>query len=307
MNESSFLTASQGRKNPIVLVANDQEWSARSLESILVPEGYEVVRAYTGRQALDRASEVLPDVIVLDAQMPDLDGFEVCRQLRADPRFDAVTPIFITTAGPAGRERRIEAFRAGAWAFYGQPLDGEILLCQFETFLASKRAFDDLSRRTMTDPVTGLYNLRGIHLRVREIASDARCHGTPMACVVLSPEIPDGVALNGLGERIARRIGELLLRSGRSADAIGRVEHLEFVVVAPYTGAVGAEKLARRFDILVQASSTPEDAALLAGPLRLRTAYYAVPEGQKPEGDAVELISRARAALGSEVARPSLS
>jgi len=297
------LSDQQGRKNPIVLVANDQEWSARSLESILVPEGYEVVRAYTGRQALDRARDVLPDVIVLDAQMPDLDGFEVCRQLRADPRFDAVTPIFITTAGPAGRERRIEAFRAGAWAFYGQPLDGEILLCQFQTFLASKRAFDDLSRRTMTDPVTGLYNLRGIHLRAREIASDARRHGTPMACVAFSAEIPEGVVLNGLGERIARRIGDLLLRSGRSADAIGRVEDLEFIVVAPYTGAVGAEKLAQRFDSLVQATSTPEDAALLAGPLRLRTAYRAVPEGGESGGDAIELISQARAALGSEVAR----
>jgi PleD family two-component response regulator len=289
----------EGRKNPIVLVANDQEWSARSLESILVPEGYEVVRAYTGRQALDRANEVLPDVIVLDAQMPDLDGFEVCRQLRADHRFDAVTPIFITTAGPAGRERRIEAFQAGAWAFYGQPLDGEILLCQFQTFLASKRAFDDLSRRTMTDPVTGLYNLRGIRLRAREIASDARRHGTPVACVALSPEIPEGVVLNGLGERIAKRIGELLRESGRSADAIGRVEDLEFVVVAPYTGAAGAEKLAQRFDSLVRATSTPDDAELFAGPLRLRTAYWAVPDASKPEGDAVDMITRARAALGS--------
>ena len=297
MTESLPAEDPEGRRNPIVLVANDQEWSARSLESILVPEGYEVVFAYTGRQALDRANEVLPDIIVLDAQMPDLDGFEVCRQLRADPRFDAVTPIFITTAGPAGRERRIEAFRAGAWAFYGQPLDGEILLCQFRTFLASKRAFDDLSRRAMTDPVTGLYNLRGIHLRAREIASDARRHGAPMACVVLLPDIPEGVSLNGLGERIARRIGELLRASGRSADAIGRIEHLEFVVVAPYTGAAGAERLAERFDSLVRSTSTPEDAALLAGPLRLRTGYCAVSDASKPDGDPLDMISRARASL----------
>jgi PleD family two-component response regulator len=303
VTESTRSSESEGRSRPIVLVANDQEWSARSLESILVPEGYEVVRAYTGRQALDRAREVLPDVIVLDAQMPDLDGFEICRQLRADLRFDAVTPIFITTAGPAGRERRIEAFRAGAWAFYGQPLDGDILLCQFRTFIASKRAFDDLNRGTMTDPVTGLYNLRGIHLRAREIASDARRHGAPMACVVLSPNIPDGLELNGLGERIAKRIGQLLRGSGRSADAIGRVDSLEFVVVAPYTGPAGAEKLAQRFDSLLQATSTDEDTALLSGPLRLRTAYCTVPDGGKPEADAVELVSRTRAALDADTAR----
>ena len=57
---------------PLVLIANDQEWSARSLESILGPNGYSVIRAYTGQQALDRARTAHPDLIILDAQMPDM-------------------------------------------------------------------------------------------------------------------------------------------------------------------------------------------------------------------------------------------
>jgi two-component system, cell cycle response regulator len=85
---------------PLVLIANDQEWSARSLESILGPSGYSVVRAYTGQQALERARTAQPDLIILDAQMPDVHGFEVCRLLRSDPRFSATTPIVITTSGP---------------------------------------------------------------------------------------------------------------------------------------------------------------------------------------------------------------
>jgi PleD family two-component response regulator len=128
----------------------------------------------------------LPDLIVLDAQMPDLDGFEVCRLLRADKRFDAVTPIVITTAGPAGREKRLESLSAGAWAFYGQPLDGDILLRQFAIFLASKRAYDEAGRRSLMDPLTGLYNLRGIHLRAREMGSDAKRKRVPLACVALA-------------------------------------------------------------------------------------------------------------------------
>jgi CheY-like chemotaxis protein len=52
---------------PLVLIANDQEWSARSLESILGPNGYAVVRAYTGQQALERARTSQPDIIILDA------------------------------------------------------------------------------------------------------------------------------------------------------------------------------------------------------------------------------------------------
>ncbi len=120
---------------PLVLIANDQEWSARSLESILGPSGYSVVRAYTGQQALERARTAQPDLIILDAQMPDIHGFEVCRMLRSDPRFSATTPIVITTSGPSGRTQRLEAYRAGAWEFLGQPLDGEALLLKLTTFL----------------------------------------------------------------------------------------------------------------------------------------------------------------------------
>ena len=72
---------------PLVLIANDQEWSARSLESILGPQGYAVVRAHTGRQAIDLAWRTHPDAIVIDSGMPDIGGVEVCRLLRKDSRF----------------------------------------------------------------------------------------------------------------------------------------------------------------------------------------------------------------------------
>src|ERR1043165_6647026 len=85
----------KGSPAPLVLIANDQEWSARSLESILGPSGYSVVRAYTGQQALERARATQPDLIILAAQMPDMHGFDVCRALRNDPRFSATTPIII--------------------------------------------------------------------------------------------------------------------------------------------------------------------------------------------------------------------
>ena len=137
---------------PLVLIANDQEWSARSLESILGPSGYSVVRAYTGQQALERARTAQPDLIILDAQMPDVHGFEVCRMLRTDPRFSATTPIIITTSGPSGRTQRLEAYRAGAWEFLGQPLDGEALLLKLATFLQCKREVDSLREESLLDP-----------------------------------------------------------------------------------------------------------------------------------------------------------
>jgi PleD family two-component response regulator len=172
---------------PLVLIANDQEWSARSLESILGPNGYSVVRAYTGQQALERARSSQPDLIILDAQMPDMHGFDVCRALRSDPRFSGTTPIVITTSGPSGRTQRLEAYRAGAWEFLGQPLDGEALLLKLATFLRCKQEVDGLREENLLDQGTGLYNMRGLSRRAREIGADALRRRDPLACVVFSP------------------------------------------------------------------------------------------------------------------------
>jgi two-component system cell cycle response regulator len=161
------------QRPPLVLIANDQEWSARSLESILAPNGYAVLRAYTGIQALERARTARPDLVILDAQMPDVHGVDVCRELRSDPRFSATTPIIITTAGPSGRTQRLEAYRAGAWEFLGQPLDGEALLLKLETFLKSKLEVDRIRDENLLDHPSGLYNMRGLSRRAREIGSEA--------------------------------------------------------------------------------------------------------------------------------------
>ena len=206
---------------PLVLIANDQEWSARSLESILGPNGYSVVRAYTGQQALERARTSQPDLIILDAQMPDMHGFEVCRALRSDPRFSATTPIVITTSGPSGRTQRLEAYRAGAWEFLGQPLDGEALLLKLNTFLESKREVDGLREENLLDPGTGLYNMRGLSRRAREIGAEAFRQRDPVACVVFAPDTEEGEdeTPEEEGRRMSDQVALLFRQAGRASVA----------------------------------------------------------------------------------------
>ncbi|MEZ4588520.1 MAG: response regulator [Gemmatimonadales bacterium] len=62
-----------------VLVANDHEWTARSLETILSAQGHTVIRAFTATQALERAIQAKPDAVILDVQLPDGDGMSLCR------------------------------------------------------------------------------------------------------------------------------------------------------------------------------------------------------------------------------------
>ncbi|HJR15420.1 MAG TPA: response regulator [Gemmatimonadales bacterium] len=283
---------------PLVLIANDQEWSARSLESILGPSGYSVVRAYTGQQALERVRMAQPDIIILDAQMPDIHGFDVCRQLRSDPRFSATTPIIITTSGPSGRTQRLEAYRAGAWEFLGQPVDGEALLLKLTTFLQGKREVDTLREESLLDPATGLYNMRGLARRAHEIGADAFRRRDPLACVVFAPEA-QGVEPSESHEdelqRIAEQVGQLLKRVGRSSDAIGRLGQSEFGVIAPATGTEGVLRLVRRLGSSIEASPIPVRGGERS--LKVQAGYCAVPDFAESPVDAVELLLRATTAL----------
>ena len=283
---------------PLVLIANDQEWSARSLESILGPNGYSVVRAYTGQQALERARTAQPDLIILDAQMPDMHGFEVCRTLRNDPRFSATTPIVITTSGPSGRTQRLEAYQAGAWEFLGQPLDGESLLLKLATFLQSKREVDSLREESLLDPGTGLYNMRGLARRAKEIGSEAFRRRDPLACVVFSPEAEPaaGEAIEDEEEqRMSDQVALLFRQAGRASDAIGRLGQSEFAVIAPATGPEAALRLVRRLGGSIESSPIPVRGGERC--VRIRAGYCAVPDFAESPVDAVELLLRATAAL----------
>jgi diguanylate cyclase (GGDEF)-like protein len=290
---------------PLVLIANDQEWSARSLESILGPQGYAVVRAHTGRQAIDLAWRTHPDAIVIDSGMPDIGGVEVCRLLRQDSRFSVSTPIIVTTSGPAARAERLEAYRAGAWEYCSDPIDADQLLLKLETFIASKRELDQCHDDSLLDRDTGLYNVRGLTRRAQELGADASRRGSALACVAVSVT-PNGADddndASELAHRIAEHLGEIFKRTARVSDVIGHLGRSEFGIIAPSTAAPGAVRLVERIQETVQAARFEGDHAV-----QLRAGYCAVPNFAESSVDAVELLLRAATALrhvkGSERAQ----
>ena len=267
----------------LVLIANDQEWSARSIESVLAPQGFAILRAFTGQQAIDRALSARPDLILLDAQLPDIHGFDVCRRLRDEPSIGYAVPIIITTAGPSGRQQRLEASRAGAWDFLGQPLDAELMLARVEAFVRATDAIRRNREEALVEDETGLYTTRGVARRLREIASEAARRRLPLACVVFTPEAlngstPDAQALTGLGAAFRR--------AGRESDVLGRLSPDEFVVVAPATGEAGARRLAERL-----AGVLAPDLEALG--VRLRSGYSSVEDVAATRLDEDELLARA--------------
>ena len=284
---------------PLVLIADDQEWSARTLESILGPRGYAVLRAFTGRQALELVRTTQPDIIVLDIRMPDLDGIEVCRRMRSEGTVAANTPIVLVTSGHTDRAEKLEAFSAGAWEYCSQPLDGEILLAKLDTFMRSKRETDRIREESLLDQITGMYNVRGLARRAREIGADAYRHHAPLACVAFTTETEPVTlsqeTVDDLATRVASHLSAVFRRTGRLSDAIGRLGPAEFAIIAPGTEERGAVRLVERLQESLE--SAPLQASGVQQPLRVRASYCAVPDYATSSVDAVEMLLNAATAL----------
>ena len=293
-------TSEKATRPPLVLIANEQEWSARSLETILGPSGFAVLRAYSGRQALDLARSAHPDMVIIDVRMPDLDGLEVCQQLREDPRFSPATPIIVTSSGPTARAQRLAALRAGAWDYFTQPLDGEVLLLKLWTYSRAKQSADSMRDESLLDGSTGLYNIRGLARRAREIGAEAFRRRDPVSCVAFAPTLDNGrddrsPDPEDLALRVAIHLGDVCRRSGRVSDAIGRTGLSEYAIIAPGTDGDAAVRMIERLRASIARSPFALDGTSHA--LDIRAGYCAVDDFSSVSIDAVEMLFRATTAL----------
>jgi diguanylate cyclase (GGDEF)-like protein len=276
---------------PLVVIANSQEWHTRSLESILGPHGYAVLRAYTGRQAIERVLSAQPDVVIIDTDLPDVDGLEVCRTLRADPRISNSTPILVTSPGHPSRQKRLAALQAGAWDFLGATLDAEELPLRLNAYVRAKFDADRAREESLLDQITGLYNIRGLARRARELGSQAFRHHEPFACVVFAPLIDSGEGQEAQLTAAVERLAKALRETGRVSDAIGRLGPTEFAVVAQGTDREGAVRLAER---LQRALETTGEAAAR---FRMCAGYDAVDNYHDAPIEPSDMLVRATMAM----------
>jgi adenylate cyclase len=124
-----------------ILVVDDIPENVRLLEAVLVPRGYEVLTATSGKEALELVATARPDLILLDVVMPAMDGYAVCRALRADEE-TAVLPVIMVTSsiGP----EKTKAIEAGADDFIPKPFNHAELLTRVRSLLRIKRYHDTI-------------------------------------------------------------------------------------------------------------------------------------------------------------------
>ena len=248
----------------VVLLVNRQEWIARSVESVLQPAGFAVVKAYTGRQAIELAARLRPDLVIVDFKLSDILGLEVCRAIRELPTVDDTTPFIIATAASLRRQERHECFRAGIWDIFSSPFDPVELVGKLEAFLSARRQVEHALESTHKDQATGLYNWNGLLARAVELVADAQRSRRWTACVAVGPRggqtvvsseefVEDSsdevlrISLSDTGSpRLLDRFAATLLEATRDSDSVGILGTDDFLVLAPGTGEEGAAVLATR-------------------------------------------------------------
>ena len=127
-----------------VLAVDDEPGCTEILERYLVPEGYYVETARDGKEALKKVNETKPDIILMDVMMPEMDGFEVVRKLRADEKTRLIPIVLISAL--AQTEERIKGIEAGCDDFISKPYNIELLITRVKALLKIKKLNDQLDR-----------------------------------------------------------------------------------------------------------------------------------------------------------------
>jgi diguanylate cyclase (GGDEF)-like protein len=237
---------STGRGVEILLV-DDDPGAIQLMARILADVG-QLRFATNGKDALRLAHESPPDLIMLDAEMPGMSGFELLRALKAESELADVPVIFITSHGEAGFET--SALQLGAADFIAKPFRSSPVLARVKTHLRAKQMTDELRRAATTDTLTGVANRRLFDELIEREWLRARRAGDPVSLLLIDVDhfkLFNDRYGHPKGDACLREVAQAIVGAcQRPADLVARYGGEEFVVLLPQTPRAGAERMARK-------------------------------------------------------------
>jgi len=255
-------------RKPLILAIDDAPVNLKTLVAAL-SEDYELQIATSGEKGLSYAVAHPPDLILLDIMMPEIDGYEVCRRLKADKRTQAIPVIFITAV--AEIEAETTGLDLGAVDYLTKPINVPIAKRRIHNHLereqmrreveAQRDAMEQLAR---TDSLTGVNNRRYFMELARQELERADRHGEVLSMLMI--DIDHFKRINDqyghqVGDAALQALSGWCLAAMRSFDAFGRLGGEEFAALLPRTNSVGAHEVAERLRVAVEAAEMVLDNA----------------------------------------------
>lgn len=283
-------------EKPLILIVDDTPANIQVLADALRGE-YRVKVATNGRTALDLAQrDGGPDLVLLDVMMPDMDGYEVIRRLKAAEPTRRLPVIFITAKGDPGDETL--GFELGAVDYIVKPFHMPIVRARVRTHVDLKRKNDLLESLARLDGLTRIPNHRSFQETLQHEWSRARRHGWALAVVMADVDCFKQYNDNyghAAGDRclqsVAAALGEGIRRP---ADFLARYGGEEFVALLPQTNLQGAHATAERMREAVQRLCIPHAYSTAAPVVTVSLGVTsAVPGTSDPAAALVEAADRA--------------
>lgn len=248
-----------------ILLVDDDPGAIQLMARLLVGEG-SLRFATNGRDALRLARASVPDLVLLDAEMPGMSGFEVCAAFKADPALADVPVIFVTSHRDESFE--VAGFAVGAVDFIAKPVNPQLVVVRVRSQLRVKRMADALRQSATVDALTGIANRRRLDEMLEREWLRSRRSRQPLALVMVDVDhfkLFNDRYGHPAGDACLRRVAQAL--SGaclRAGDLVARYGGEEFALVLPHTPLFGAEHVARRILDAVEALAIPHEASLVA-------------------------------------------
>lgn len=297
-----------------ILIVDDDPGTIQVLGSVLSNVG-EIRVATDGRSALRLAREALPDLILLDAEMPDMTGFQVCETLKADRELAGVPVIFITSHCEAAFE--VAGLEMGAADFIGKPINAPLVLARVKTQLRVKDLTDELLRISRIDVLTGMPNRGHFDHSLERECLRARRSAEPISLLLI--DVDRFTIFNNrygyhAGDECLRTIAiALSIACLRPADVVARFNGQEFGILLPHTDRRGAEHVARRVLDSMEKLRIPDESSTATPHVTCSigiacydrytknweeaSAEWRLPDGKRDGVSAGHLVKTARTAL----------
>jgi diguanylate cyclase (GGDEF)-like protein len=227
--------------NAVVLVVDDDRSTRSALRYALQLNGLRIHEACDGQSALAQLERVAPDVVLMDAMMPDMDGFTACAKLKELPQGADIPVLMITALDD--RDSIEKAYAAGASDYITKPLHFNVVVQRVQRTIEAFRAERHVRHLAYNDSLTGLPNRALLTETLTQRIEQARRHDSRLAVLFLDLDrfkyVNDTLG-HEIGDRLLEGVAQRLRQCVRAGDCVARLGGDEFTVVLSDLGDVGA-------------------------------------------------------------------